>query len=187
MKRKPNNPITKIRTGTGDAGTTYLQTPNVRKDSALVEFIGDLDEACALMGNTKPSFDFGSGTETDFQLKLAAAYNTYQKGLFEVGAMVHSQDAREKYLYRLDEYVTEISELLEEGVKMEYVDPLEGFIIPNEENADLMLARAVIRRCERRAIAANQLEFVPFLNALSDFIFFIVWESSHYFEQWKGF
>jgi len=101
--------------------------------------------------------------------------------------MVHSQDAREKYLYRLEEYVTEISDLLEEGIEMEYVEDLEGFIIPNEENADLMLARAVIRRCERRAIAANQLEFVPFLNALSDFIFFIVWESSHYFEQWKGF
>jgi len=37
MKRKPNNPITKIRTGTGDAGTTYLQTvPNLRLILVLV-------------------------------------------------------------------------------------------------------------------------------------------------------
>jgi cob(I)alamin adenosyltransferase len=187
MKRKPQKVLTKIRTGSGDSGTTFLKNPMISKADVLVNFVGDLDEACACMGKATPSFDFGSGVERDFQLQLAKSFEKYQLALFEVGAMVHSESAKEQHIHKLQFYIDEISELIQEAIDNDFVEPLDGFIIPNEENADIMIARAVVRRCERSAVAANQLEFVPFLNALSDFLFLLVWESSHYFEQWKGF
>ena len=44
MKRKPNIAINKIRTATGDTGTTYLREPGLPKSDALVDFVGDLDD-----------------------------------------------------------------------------------------------------------------------------------------------
>jgi len=191
MKRKPHNPITKIRTGTGDNGTTFLSEPDVLKCGHLVEFVGDLDESCAWLGFCDVSFDMcfeGSTTEFDYHKKLFDHYEKSKEILFVIGAMVHSENARTEHSSLLDEYVDNTTNLLNLIIEDEHVniEPLEGFIIPNNENGELMIARAVIRRAERHAVSANCLWAVPTLNVMSDFLFFLVWYSSHYFEQWKG-
>ena len=188
MKKKPTNPLTKIRTGTGDQGTTFLKKPGVMKTHPNVAFVGDLDEACAALGLCEIGFIYGvSGDETDFQAELYNAFHDTIRACFMIGAMVHSDTAKEKHFKKLEELIAVYEKLLQDAIDNESVEELEGFIIPNNENGDLMLARTIIRRCERSAIAAEQWEFVPVLNAMSDFIFLVAWYSTRYFEQWKGF
>lgn len=186
-KRKPKNPITKVRTGSGDSGTTYLREPGIPKTDPLVDFVGTLDETCAAMAMCELSFDFGSAEEADIQRELDVIYSDVVKAFFMIGAMVHSEEAKANHLHRLDELQVRMEDSMSAIVEGGYVDPLDGFIVPNPENADLFFVRAVVRRCEREAIRADQMEFVPFLNTLSDFIFTVSWHISHYYETWSGF
>ena len=191
MKRKPKNPIHKIRTGTGDTGTTYLQTPGVSKSAPVVQFVGDLDEANASLGNVAIDRSSISCDTIDMLLQLKEMLAQSQTILFEIGAMVHSTDAREQYENNLSEYVTSVSagiqKVIEMAVETSSLKPLEGFIVPNQSNAAEMLSRAVIRRAERSAINADCLWAVPALNTMSDLLFLIAWHNTAPMEQWSGF
>ena len=102
MKRKPKNPLTSIRTANGDGGKTAFQGKQLSKSHYLIDFIGDLDEACAFMGK--------------LPLELVSVY---QKILFEIGGMTHSPDALANYQINLTTYVkaitVQIEELLDNG------------------------------------------------------------------------
>ena len=186
-KKKAKNPITKVRTGTGDDGTTFLKVQGVSKTSPAVDFVGTLDEACAAMALCELTFDFGSASEADIQRELDVLFQKSIKAFFMMGAMVHSEEAKTKHLPKLENLRMRLDAAMKDVIDNEFVDPLDGFIVPNPENAQLFLARAIVRRAERDAIHAGEMELVPFLNTLSDFIFVVSWHISHYYETWTGF
>lgn len=186
-KRKPKNPISKVRTGTGDSGITYFRGMELRKDDALIEFVGTLDEACAALALCDIGFDIASsGKEAELQRKIRRIFEDVIKTFFVVGALVHSPKERNGYMIEVEELQLRMEDIMNEIIDGEYVEPLEGFIIPNPENADLFFARTVVRRLERTAIRANETDFIPYLNTLSDFIFTISWYTSRFFESWTG-
>ena len=187
MKRKPTNPITNIRTGSGDLGYTFFKQPSVSKNDPLIHFIGDLDEACAAFGRCEIGFDFGGNDEIELQNKMSDLITNTLEVFFMIGGMTHSDDAKKKHFQKLDTYVEDVERVMSAAVESGFLEPLNGFIIPNEENGDLMLARAVIRRAERSAVAAGQYDFVKVLNAMSDFTFLLTWYTSHFYEEWTGF
>lgn len=186
-KRKPKNPISKVRTGTGDSGITYFRGMELRKDDALIEFVGTLDEACTALALCDIGFDIASsGKEAELQRKIRRVFEDVIKTFFVVGALVHSPKERNGYMIEVEELQARMENIMDEIIDGEYVEPLEGFIIPNLENADLFFARTVVRRLERTAIRANETDFIPYLNTLSDFIFTISWYTSRFFESWTG-
>ena len=186
-KRKPKNPISKVRTVTGDSGITYFRGMELRKDDALIEFVGTLDEACTALALCDIGFDIASsGKEAELQRKIRRVFEDVIKTFFVVGALVHSPKERNGYMIEVEELQARMENIMDEIIDGEYVEPLEGFIIPNLENADLFFARTVVRRLERTAIRANETDFIPYLNTLSDFIFTISWYTSRFFESWTG-
>ena len=187
QKRKPKTPLTSIRTGSGDKGLTFLQQPGVSKASPIVDFVGTLDEACAALACCELGFDFGSSEEADLQLKVNQIFSEAIESFFVIGALVHSPSRLESNIWELDLVTQKMTTIINEvTANPDLVEPLEGFIIPNSENGDFMLARAVIRRAERLAVASDQMWAVPFLNTLSDFVFIIVWMSTHFYKVWRG-
>lgn len=179
-KRKPTHPITKIRTGNGDSGSTFFKNKLYWKTDPQVQFVGDLDEACAFIGQV-PS-DFLELTMADFNVVLTQC----QHILFEIGAMTHSEDALEKHLGRLQNYVTELSSFMDKTLSDINLPELQGFIVPTALNCKAMIARAVIRRAERSAVKANCMWAVPALNIMSDFVFMVSWYQDAS-KQWTGF
>lgn len=187
-KRKPKNPITKVRTGTGDNGSTIFRGKEIRKDDDLIEFVGTIDEACAALALCDISFIDAilSGKEVELQRNIRKTIEEIIQSFFIIGALVHSPKNKESYMILLDNLRLKMEGLMNEIIDAGYVEPLEGFIIPNSENADLFFARTVIRRLERTAIRANETDFISYLNVLSDFLFVVSWYTSAYYETWKG-
>lgn len=175
MKRKPNNPITKIRTGNGDGGLTYFRGSNIPKSDPLVEFIGNIDESCAFLGK----LNHEKYTVNIIKNSIII--------LFEIGAMTHSPDALEKNKYRLNEYVIRVESYMKEYIANNQLVELNGFIIPDNWNADAMIARTIIRKTERSAVVAKLTWAVPALNIMSDFLFLYAWIRSDHSRQWIGF
>ena len=169
QKRKPKTPLTSIRTGTGDGGETFFQGGMMSKDDALIDFVGDIDEACAFLGKLEtPGID------------------KYQTMLFELAAMTHSPNALTEFNENLKAYVITIVKYIEVAIQKEGLTELRGFIIPTPINADAMIARAVIRRAERSAVRAGLDWAVPLLNVFSDYLFVISWKLDAT-NQWTGF
>ena len=175
MKRKPNNPITKIRTKNGDNGFTYFGGSNISKGEPILEFLGNIDESCAFLGKLNHE---------------KFADNIIKKSitiLFEIGAMCHSKEALEKYKHHLDKYVVEVEEYMKEYIANINLVELNGFIIPDNWNADAMIARTIIRKTERSAVVAKLTWAVPALNCMSDVLFLYSWVRSDHSRQWIGF
>lgn len=191
MKRKPKNPISKVRTGTGDMGLTYLKTPDVSKASDLVNFVGDLDEATASLALVKVDRTAVTCETVDVQIAMKNLLQISKEILFQIGAMVHNPTLVDKYHNLLDDYVSEVTSFTEVVSNntnfVELFQPLEGFIVPNERNAHEMMSRAIVRRAERSAVKSDRMWAVPALNAMSDLLFMIAWHNSPPFEQWVGF
>lgn len=175
MKRKAEHPLSKIRTGSGDKGTTFLKLPKVSKGSAEVEFVGDLDEACALLG----------GVECN-NPEIQTLVEESKTILFVIGACLHSLRAHKEHLDTLDEYVEKTSALIK-TVGSNIPVKLEGFIIPDRHNYVVMHSRAVVRRAERSAVRCNEMWAVPVLNTMSDLLFLVAWHDNPASDQWKGF
>ncbi len=169
MKRKPKTPITSVRTGMGDGGATFFRGEMMPKDHALIDFVGDLDEACAFLGKLDtPGID------------------KYQEILFELGAMTHSATALSEFNENLKIYTATIASHIEKAIKKEGLTELRGFIISTPINADAMIARAIIRRAERSAVRAGLTWAIPLLNVFSDYLFVISWKLDAS-NQWTGF
>jgi len=180
-KRKPNNPITKVRTGTGDSGTTFLRHPDILKSDSLVHFVGDLDEANAFLGSCTLSYN---------NQKFIEPIVECQRVMFVIGAGVHTQDTDKlhKIDVNLDKFVNYCTDEIDYLQKNFDVTPLTGFIYPDECNASLMVTRAIVRRAERSAVASGCDWAVPALNAMSDLIFTMAWvvSSESEFHTWDS-
>lgn len=164
--------LNKIYTRTGDDGTTGLvDGSRVPKHAARMQLIGDVDEANSALGVAIAAL--GDGPLTRNLARI-------QHDLFDLGAdfATPGEDFRPSQMVlrivpsQVERLETEIDGM-NEGMK-----PLTSFILPGgtPAAAALHLARAVVRRAERSAVAAAaQMPLNPqalaYLNRLSDHLF----------------
>jgi cob(I)alamin adenosyltransferase len=147
----------RIYTKTGDDGTTgRLFGGRVGKDDALVEACGDIDEAVAALGTARAEL---SSAADRAAAELAEVVLATQRQLFVVAADLmanpHSRDLLEPGTsLATPELVTEVEQAIDSLTARHPLRPV--FIVPGASRASaaLDLARAVVRRAERHAVAA---------------------------------
>jgi len=157
--------LTRIYTRSGDDGSTGLADGSrVRKDSARIDAIGDIDELNSLLGVLRalPGEEVG----------IAPMLLSIQHRLFDIGgelAMPGNDFAKPAWTERLEAWLDQLNEQL---------PPLQEFILPGGSlrAAHCHQARAVCRRAERallRLAAEEQVNSATliYLNRLSDLLF----------------
>lgn len=160
--------LTKIYTRTGDGGTTGLvDGSRVAKDAAVMQAIGDVDEANSALGVAIAAL----GDHPDTKTLL-----TIQNDLFDLGADLATPPSIDGALRIVPEQVTALETAIDRANAG--LSPLTSFILPggSAAAAALHLARAIVRRAERSAVAASHdaalnLHLLAYLNRLSDFLF----------------
>ena len=169
--------LNKIYTRTGDDGTTGLvdgsRTP---KTDPRMAAIGDVDEANSAIGVAIVALGAG---------KLAEALTRIQNDLFDLGAdLATPGDDFAPGEMTLRVVPAQIAWLEQEIDAMNaHMPPLTSFILPGGTAgaASVHLARAIVRRAERSAVAAGEgpsgehgainPQAIAYLNRLSDFLF----------------
>ena len=160
--------LNKIYTRTGDGGTAGLvDGSRVSKSSLRMSAIGEVDEANAAIGVAIAALSDG-----DIQLQLLRIQND----LFDLGADVATPGEVDGALRIVAEQVARLE--IEIDDMNASLEPLTSFILPSGSLgvSALHLARAIVRRAERAAVALDQVEplnpqLLAFLNRLSDHLF----------------
>jgi cob(I)alamin adenosyltransferase len=160
--------LNKIYTRTGDEGSAGLvDGSRVSKSGLRMTAIGEVDEANAAVGIAISAI----GDEA-LQKRLL----TIQNDLFDLGADVATPGEIDGALRIVAPQV----ERLEQEIDAMNADlaPLTSFILPSGSAgvSTLHLARAIVRRAERAAVALNESEplnpqLLAYLNRLSDHLF----------------
>ncbi len=160
--------LNRIYTRTGDGGSAGLvDGSRVSKASLRMTAIGEVDEANAAVGAAIATL--GSGDLPVILLRI-------QNELFDLGADVATPGEVEGALRIVATQV----ERLEQDIDAlnASLPPLTSFILPSGSAgvAALHVARAVVRRAERAAVALNEREplnaqALAYLNRLSDLLF----------------
>ncbi|PXA90858.1 cob(I)yrinic acid a,c-diamide adenosyltransferase [Nostoc sp. 3335mG] len=154
--------LSRIVTRTGDDGTTGLSDGSRRrKDDALIEAIGTVDELNSMVG-----FAESQQARPD----LRAALIDIQHDLFDLGGGLSIPGHPV-----LSEAHVEALEQLAEGWNAD-LPPLRNFILPGGTPAvaALHMARTVCRRAERRLLSVGEGHLDTariYLNRLSDLLF----------------
>lgn len=174
-----------VATTRGDDGTTGLLYGGERigKDDPRTEAYGTVDEAIAALGLARANLGVKGriGTLPAGMGGLAPLILRYQRELFVAGAeLATNPDAWD----RLEDGRTRVSDQMVRDVERDLVElerhiemPKE-FVVPGETptSAALELARTILRRAERRAVALRREGFVPgehlipYLNRLADLV-----------------
>lgn len=157
-----------ISTKRGDDGTTGLfYGGRAKKSSLRIETIGAIDEAQAAIGVARAEV---RGSELDDELA------DLERGLWVLmGEVATAPRNRQKLVAGVTFVTAEMVDVLERRVHELEADgaaPTE-FVVPgqNRTGALLDVARTVVRRAERNAVALGLEEgshVVPYLNRLSD-------------------
>ena len=160
--------LNKIYTRTGDGGSAGLvDGSRVSKASPRMAAIGEIDEANAALGVALAAL--GGRPPADLLLRI-------QNDLFDLGADAATPGEVDGALRIVAPQV----ERLEREIDAMNADlePLTSFILPSGSAAvaALHVARAVVRRAERAAVALGQAEplnphLLAYLNRLSDHLF----------------
>jgi cob(I)alamin adenosyltransferase len=165
----------KIYTRKGDDGTTGLwYGGRVPKHAGRPEAYGSVDEAASALGLARAAADRDS--------ELFADILRVQNELFVVGAeLATAPEAAGRLEQGVSKVTPEMVERLESDIDryMDRVDLPPKFTIPGgtELSARLDLARAAVRRAERRVAALKDAgdladdTVVTYLNRLSDTLF----------------
>ncbi|MDR1650640.1 MAG: cob(I)yrinic acid a,c-diamide adenosyltransferase [Synergistaceae bacterium] len=160
----------KVYTRTGDGGTTSLGSgERVPKDSRRVSLYGIIDEADSALGIAR----------ADASAPVAAALKELQGELVKLMARIS--------LYDPDCAVISPSEVESRIEAIREIVPMpDVFVEPGESKAGgaLHLARAVLRRAEREAVALEREEgFDPddlkLINRLSDYVYSLAEWADH--------
>lgn len=160
--------LNKIYTRTGDGGSAGLvDGSRVSKSSRRMTAIGEVDEANAAIGVAIAAL--GNGDVAERLLRI-------QNDLFDLGADVATPDDVDGALRIVPTQVERLEREIDEMNAA--LEPLTSFILPSGSAgvATLHLARAVVRRAERAAVALNESEplnpqLLAYLNRLSDHLF----------------
>jgi cob(I)alamin adenosyltransferase len=160
--------LNKIYTRTGDKGTAGLvDGSRVSKAGERMAAIGNVDEANASVGMAIALLHDDS---------LGEELRRIQNELFDLGADIATPGEVEGALRVTAGQV----ERLEHGIDAmnANLEPLRSFILPggSVEVAALHLARTVVRRAERSAVALSETDPInasalAYLNRLSDLLF----------------
>ncbi|MBP7632483.1 MAG: cob(I)yrinic acid a,c-diamide adenosyltransferase [Acidimicrobiales bacterium] len=160
----------RIYTRKGDDGTTGLYGGGrVAKDSAAPEAYGTVDEAQAAIGLARAECDRGG--------ELDALLVGVERDLWILMAELATDEGnRHKLVAGTSLVTTDMVAHLEaviDDVTGRFEQPTE-FVVPGEtrQAALLDVARTVVRRAERRAVAAvvDGSQVGPYLNRLSDLL-----------------
>lgn len=168
---------TSIVTRTGDAGeTSLLYGQRVTKSHSQVEACGALDElsaALAMVKATCPSSENSARFE-DFQRDLIALMGEISTAPDDLSRYLASQFPRisEKELAVLDQQVAALEK---------EAPPFKGWALPgkNLHEASLEVARATVRRAERRLVGLKEEGYpvrpvlLQYLNRLSDLLWLL--------------
>jgi len=164
-----------VATGKGDDGTTgLLFGGRIPKDDPRTEAYGAVDETVAALGMARVEL-------TDRGLSdLATLILRLQRELFVVGAELATNPTATD---RQQDGVTRMSEKMLKSVEAELakweaaVEMPREFVVPGETRASaaLEVARAVLRRAERRIVAMSRTDSVgewllPYVNRLADLL-----------------
>src|SRR5689334_20777255 len=182
-RRSPIDSI--VATTRGDDGTTGLLYGGERigKDDARTEAYGTVDEAVAALGVARANLGVkrGIGTLPAGLGGLAPMILRFQRELFVVGAeLATNPDAWD----RLEDGRTRVSAAMVADVERDlvelerHVEMPKEFVVPGETptSAALELARTILRRAERRAVALQRdglvpgPNLIPYLNRLADLV-----------------
>jgi cob(I)alamin adenosyltransferase len=160
--------LNKIYTRTGDEGTAGLvDGSRVSKSGLRMTAIGEVDEANAAIGVAIAAMSEGAIRSDLWRI---------QNDLFDLGADVATPGEIDGALRIIASQV----ERLEHEIDAMNADlpPLTSFILPSGSAAvsALHLARTVVRRAERAAVALNEAEalnphLLAYINRLSDHLF----------------
>lgn len=160
--------LNKIYTRTGDGGTAGLfDGSRVSKSGLRMTAIGEVDEANAAVGVAIAALSDG---------QLSQRLRMIQNDLFDLGADVATtgdiDGALRIVASQVDRLEREIDQMNTD------LEPLRSFILPGGSPAvaALHVARTVVRRAERAAVALNESEplnpqLLAYLNRLSDHLF----------------
>jgi cob(I)alamin adenosyltransferase len=163
--------VAKIYTGIGDDGTTgLLYGGRASKDSDVIDATGTVDEAQALMGAARAEAEPGSdldGLLVDLERQLWVL----------MAELTTAPENRRKLRPGKNLVTAEMVAALEAHIDemTERTGPITDFVVPGENRVAALLdvARAVVRRAERRVVTlgidpASQVG--PYLNRLSDLL-----------------
>ena len=158
--------LNKIYTKTGDDGRSGLvDGSRVSKSSLRMTAIGEVDEANAALGVAIATLVPGDLTEHLLGI---------QNDLFDLGADLATPG---EVGLRIVVSQVERLEIAIDAMNDE-LEPLQSFILPGGSDtvAALHLARTVVRRAERAAVALHEQEplnpqLLAYLNRLSDLLF----------------
>ncbi len=159
--------INKVYARTGDDGSTGLGDGSRRSKADLrVAAVGDLDEANAVIGLARREADAA----------LDAVLARIQNDLFDLGADLCTPGDAPGALRIVESQVEALEAAIDAATST--LTPLKSFILPggSAPSAWLHLARTVVRRAERGAVALNAVEplngaALRYLNRLSDLLF----------------
>jgi cob(I)alamin adenosyltransferase len=160
--------LNKIYTRTGDGGSAGLvDGSRVSKASPRMTAIGEVDEANAAIGVALAALPGDEAAESLLRI---------QNELFDLGADVATPGEVEGALRIVESQVERLEREIDS--MNAHLEPLTSFILPGGSKAvaALHLARCVVRRAERVAVALNQSEplnphLLAYLNRLSDLLF----------------
>jgi cob(I)alamin adenosyltransferase len=160
--------LNKIYTRTGDGGSAGLvDGSRVSKSSLRMAAIGEIDEANAAIGVAIAALAGGDAAYRLLQI---------QNDLFDLGADAATPGEVEGALRIVANQVARLEVEIDEMNAT--LEPLTSFILPggSAAAAALHLARTVVRRAERAAVALHEAEplnpqLLAYLNRLSDHLF----------------
>ena len=174
-----------VATTRGDDGTTGLLFGGERigKDDPRAEAYGTIDEAVAALGMARANLGVKRriGTLPTGLGGLAPLILRLQRELFVVGAeLATNPEAWD----RLEDGRTRVSESMVSDVERylveleRHIEMPREFVVPGETptSAALELARTILRRAERRAVALQREglipgpNLIPYLNRLADLV-----------------
>lgn len=177
-----------VATKRGDDGTTGLLFGGARvfKDDPQTEAFGAVDEAIAALGVARAELGLKAqyGTVPTALAGLADLILRLQRELFVVGAeLATAPDAADRQ--RPGE--TRVTAAMVDGLDAllaeaeAAVDLPREFVVPGETrlSAYMEMARTIIRRAERRAVALRRVEpvgddhLLPYLNRLADLLWIL--------------
>lgn len=164
---------TRVVTRTGDAGETQVGKARMPKCAPRVEAYGTVDEANSMIGLLR--------TAVQQDARLTEWLRSIQVDLFDIGADLSMPGEIGQLLRFKPEPALRIEAQLEE---LNETQPrLKNFILPTgigPGGAYAHLARAVVRRAERRVVALTRIEgeevnpeIQRYLNRLADFMFIL--------------
>ncbi len=161
--------LNKIYTRTGDEGTSGLvDGSRVSKAGPRIAAIGDVDEANSALGVAIAELPDGS--------RSGSTLRRIQNEMFDLGADLATPEKIEGALRIIPAQVSRLE--TEIDAMTASLEPLTSFILPGgtSASAQLYLARAVVRRAERSAVALAEVEWVnphalEYINRLSDHLF----------------